>query len=118
MKGSELEPIALPPLDDTTIEGIVQKIVDAFHPLRIILFGSRARGDQRADSDLDLFVEMETADPPVERRVKIRRLFRPSLCGMDILVYTPEEVAARRNSLASLVPVIEKEGRVLYEQRH
>lgn len=59
---------------------------------------------------------METQDPPAERRVKVQQLFRPSPCGLDILVYTPAEVAARRNSLASLVPVIEKEGRVLYEQ--
>jgi len=117
MNRAKLKPIEQPSLDDATIRGIVQKIVDAFHPVRVILFGSRARGDHRADSDLDLFVEMETEDPPVERRVKVRRLFRPSPCGMDILVYTPKEVAARRKSLASLVPLIEKEGKVLYEQR-
>jgi len=116
MNGSKLKPIELPVVDDAAIAGIVGKIVKAFHPRRIILFGSRARGDHRADSDVDLFVEMETTDPPVERRVKIRQLFRPSVCGMDILVYTPEEVAARRNSLASAVPTIEKEGKVLYEQ--
>ena len=116
MNESKLKPIELPPLDDAALKGIVQKIVNAFHPLRIILFGSRARGDHRLDSDLDLFVEMETQDTPAERRVKIRQLFRPSLCGMDILVYTPEEVAVRRSSLASLVPLIEKEGKVLYEQ--
>jgi predicted nucleotidyltransferase len=116
MNGSKLKPIELPPVDDAAIEGIVRKIVEAFHPLRIILFGSRARGDHCADSDVDLFVEMETTDAPVERRVKIRQLFRPSVCGMDILVYTPEEVAARRNSLASVVPTIEKEGKVLYER--
>ena len=117
MNGSTLKQIELPPVDEATLQGIVQKIVEAFHPLRIILFGSRARGDYGADSDVDLFVEMETQDPPAERRVKVRRLFRPSPCGMDTLVYTPAEVAARRDSLASLVPLIEKEGRVLYEQR-
>jgi len=117
MNGLELKAIETPPLDDAILQSIVRKIVDAFHPLRIILFGSRARGDHCADSDLDLFVEMESSDAPAERRVKIRRLFRPSPCGMDILVYTPAEVAARRQSLASLVPLIEKEGKVLYERR-
>ncbi|MBI5386204.1 MAG: nucleotidyltransferase domain-containing protein [Verrucomicrobia bacterium] len=111
-----LRPIEATPLDERTIHAIVQRIVAAFHPRRIILFGSRAWGEPRSDSDLDLFVEMETPDPPLERRVKIRRLFRPSPCAMDILVYTPAEVAERRRSLASLVPVIEQEGRVLYEQ--
>jgi len=117
MNGLELKAIETPPLDDAILQSIVRKIVDAFHPLRIILFGSRARGDHCADSDLDLFVEMESSDAPAERREKIRRLFRPSPCGMDILVYTPAEVAARRQSLASLVPLIEKEGKVLYERR-
>ncbi|MBM4047306.1 MAG: nucleotidyltransferase domain-containing protein, partial [Planctomycetes bacterium] len=41
-------------MDDALIRDIVQKIVAAFHPRRIILFGSRARGEQRADSDVDL----------------------------------------------------------------
>ena len=108
---SILKPIELPALDDEVLQSIVRKIAEAFHPLRIILFGSQARGEHRAHSDVDLFVEMKTADPTLERRLKVRRLFRPSLCGMDILVYTPEEVAARRDSLASLVPVIEREGR-------
>src|SRR5438128_543773 len=117
MNRPKLKPIELPPLDDATLQGIVRKIVEVFHPLRIILFGSHARGDHVADSDLDLFVEMETEDPPAERRVKIRRLFRPAPCGMDILVYTPAEVAERRHSLASLVPVIEREGKVLSDQR-
>lgn len=117
MSEQKLKPLKLPTVDEASIRIIVQKIVEAFHPVRIILFGSRARGDHRPDSDLDLLIEMETQDPPLERRVKVRRLFRPSPCGMDILVYTPAEVAARRNSLASLVPMIEKEGKVLYEQQ-
>ena len=86
MNDSPLKSIELPPLDDAALKRIIDKIVEAFHPLRIILFGSHARGDHRPDSDVDLFVEMETDDPPLERRVKIRRLFRPSPCGMDILV--------------------------------
>jgi len=117
MNALKLKPNETPSLDEATLQSIVRKIVDAFHPFRIILFGGRARGDQGADSDLDVFVEMETSDPPAERRVKIRRLFRPAPCGMDIVVYTPAEVAARRQSLVSLLPLIEKEGKVLYERR-
>ena len=40
------------------IEEIARKIVEAFRPRRIVMFGSRARGDSRPDSDLDLMVEM------------------------------------------------------------
>lgn len=57
MNGSTRKQIELPPVDEETLHRIVQKIVEAFHPLRIILFGSRARGDHAEDSDLDLFVK-------------------------------------------------------------
>ena len=116
MNASRLQTIPSPKVDDALLQEIVEKIVAAFHPRRIILFGSRARGDYYLDSDLDLFVEMETNLHPVERRTQIRSLFQPQKCAMDILVYTPEEVQRRKNSLVSLVPVIEEEGKVLYDR--
>src|SRR5439155_25496106 len=109
MNGLELKAIETPPLDDAILQSIVRKIVDAFHLLRIILFGSRARGDHCADSDLDLFVEMESSDAPAERRGKIRRLFRPLPCGLGILGYTPAGVAAGPQTLVSPGPRIEKQ---------
>ncbi|NLG35608.1 MAG: nucleotidyltransferase domain-containing protein, partial [Lentisphaerae bacterium] len=56
-------PIVVPPgseigLEPGLIAGITDKIVRRFHPVRIVLFGSRARGDAHPDSDIDLFVEM------------------------------------------------------------
>jgi len=92
-----LKPMQRPPVDDALIQEIVRKIVAAFNPRRIILFGSRARGDQRGDSDLDLFIEMESELHPVRRRTQIRALFWPPPCAMDLLVYTPREVAERQN---------------------
>ncbi len=105
------------PVNDALLREIVQRIVERFQPHRIILFGSRARADHRPDSDVDLFVEMETDAKPWERRLGIRSLFRDRWWSMDILVYTPEEVAERRRSLISIVPVIEQEGKVLYERK-
>ena len=104
------------PADDALLSEIVQRIVERFRPNRIILFGSRARGDQRPGSDVDLFIEMETDGPPWERRRRIEELFEQRWWPMDILVYSPQEGAARRKSLVSIVPVIEEEGIVLYER--
>lgn len=111
-----LKPMQRPPVDDALIQEIVRRIVAAFNPRRIILFGSRARGDQRGDSDIDLFIEMETNLHPVKRRTQIRELFERQWWSMDIIVKTPEEVRRERDSLISLVPDIEREGKVLYER--
>jgi len=51
-----------PPVDQ-----IVEKIVEACNPRRVVVFGSRARGEAGPESDLDLFVEMESDKPPRER---------------------------------------------------
>ena len=80
-----------------------------------MLFGSRAWGTQRRDSDVDLFVEMETDLHPVKRRTQIRRLFDQQWWSMDILVFTPQEVEERRDMVGSIVRTIEREGRILYE---
>jgi predicted nucleotidyltransferase len=105
-----------PPVDESLIREITQRIVAELHPRRIILFGSRARGDQRPDSDVDLFVEMETTGHPVEKRWAVGKLFPKRRWGLDVVVYTPEEVGEWSDSLASILPDILKEGKVLYEQ--
>ncbi len=98
------------------IEEIIRKIVEAFQPRRIVMFGSRARGDTRPDSDLDLMVEMETHNPPAERMRTISALFGLHRWAMDLIVYTPQEVEEHRPYRNSLIRVIESEGKVLYEQ--
>ena len=102
-------------VDDALIEEITRRIVEAFHSRRVILFGSRARGDYRPDSDIDLFIEMESKEKPWKRRMKVSKLFHPRPWAMDFLVYTPREVEERKNSFASIVPDILKEGRILFD---
>ena len=103
-------------MTEPPIQEIIRKIVEKFSPRRIVMFGSRARGDTRADSDLDLMVEMETDDPPAERVRVIDALFGLRRWAMDLVVYTPEEVEQQRNSRNALIRVIESEGKVLYER--
>lgn len=82
----------------------------------MVLFGSRARGDAREDSDFDLMVEMESPLPLRQRARAIYGLFGPRRWSMDVLVYTPEEVRTQRQFRNSLIHSIEQEGQVLYER--
>jgi predicted nucleotidyltransferase len=102
---------AAPPVDE-----IVSKIVAALHPRRIVLFGSRARGEGGSESDLDLLVEMESDRTPLERIRAIDALFAHRRWAMDLVVYTPEEVRRFKDVLGTLLYTIEREGKVLYER--
>ncbi len=44
-------------------EHLLDQVVSVFHPRRVILFGSRARGDAREDSDFDLVVVVDDEAP-------------------------------------------------------
>jgi uncharacterized protein len=98
-----------PPLDE-----IVRRIVEHVRPRRIVLFGSRARGDFDAESDVDIMVEMETDLRPAARRVQVASLFPHRWWSMDVLVYTPEEVAELRKDPGHFLHEIMRDGRVLY----
>ncbi len=65
--------------------------LQGYHPQRIILFGSVARGEADADSDLDVLVIKETTDPFVHRLEAMAELC-PLGVHADILVYTPYEL--------------------------
>jgi predicted nucleotidyltransferase len=98
------------------MDRVIETISAAFHPRRIVVFGSQARGDADADSDLDLLVEMETAVSRREQARRIRRVFDPYPCPMDIVVYTPAEVERWAQAPASLVATALREGRIVYER--
>lgn len=116
MQPEALQPSHPQPVENALLQEIVRRIVERFHPRRILLFGSRARGDHQPDSDVDLFVEMESDDPPHERKVKIRSLFPRRRWSLDLVVYTPAEVQKYRPLRGLMLSLIEAEGKTLYEQ--
>lgn len=103
-------------VSDAIIDQVVQKIVDHINPLQVILFGSYARGMPAADSDLDLFVVVESSLPRHKRSAKIRLLFSPAPCPMDILVYTPQEVESCSGVVNHIVTDVMTTGKILYER--
>ena len=102
--------------DHAYIEQLTRTIVEAMRPRRVVLFGSRARGDHRPDSDVDLMIEMYSDLRPLERMGRVYEACRDRLLPMDVVVFTPGEVAEQRRYRNSLVAEVEREGKVLYEQ--
>ena len=100
--------------DANLIKAITKNIVDRFNPKRIILFGSHARGEAGPDSDLDLFIEMETDRRPPERAIAVSSLFGLRTWPLDVVVYTPDEVQRLRSVNGTLLSTIESEGIVLH----
>lgn len=102
-------------VSDARLAEIVRRLVQAYAPERIYLFGSHARGDAGADSDYDLLVVVAD-DAPLER--KRSRLAYVALRGTgtaaDVLVCTRRYFEERLPLRASLPATIAREGKLLY----
>lgn len=97
-------------------ECITRRLVEAYNPERILLFGSVARGDVGEDSDIDLIIVKQTVKRPSERAVEARLLLDRGL-PIDIVVYTPKEFAERSASGDPIFRQILAEARTLYDAR-
>lgn len=104
-------------ISENKIDELVQRIVNAVHPERIILFGSRARGDNRPDSDIDLLIIQKSSQPRYRRAAPIRRAIVGLVPSKDIVVYTPEEVEEWRSVPNAFVMTAISQGKVLYEKK-
>lgn len=96
---------------------VVQRLVEALQPEKIVLFGSYAYGTPTPDSDVDLLVVMETCAPDKERYLSVCRLLRPRPFPVDILVRTPQEIARALEKGDFFIQEIVSQGKVLYERR-
>ena len=104
------------PVTEEILDAIVQRLVLALHPYKIIVFGSYVYGVPSPDSDLDLLVILETQARPVDRYLSVSRLIRPRPFPVDILVKTPEEMARAVAHGDPFIVEILTQGRVLYER--
>lgn len=97
------------------LDEIVRRLVAAYAPERVYLFGSQARGDAGPDSDYDLLLVVPDWAPPERRR---SRLAYDVLWGLgtaaDVLVWTRERFEGRLALKASLPSTVVREGRLLY----
>ncbi len=101
---------------DTVLEQLTRILVDRFAPERIILFGSRGRGDHRQDSDYDLVIVMERPPKPGSLVNPVYDAIREVHSEVDFRIDTPERFVRRCNDVGTIEYVAHREGRVVYER--
>ena len=101
--------------DDPTLREIVRRLADAYHPLQIYLFGSKARGTAGPDSDYDILVVVSDDAPP---ELKRNTLAYQTLWGVrkskDVLVCPEGWFLSRATVISSLPATVIREGKLLY----
>lgn len=96
------------------IQRLSQRIAREYKPIRIVLFGSHARGDAGADSDVDLLVILPFEGNGVRKAAEILNRVAPRF-GVDLLARTPGDYQQRLKLNDFFLRHIEANGKVLYE---
>jgi uncharacterized protein len=103
--------------DVALMDDIVRRILTVIHPHKIILFGSRARGEAGPNSDIDLLVIADSSEPRYRRSPPLYGVLSDIWIPMDIMVFTPEEVEDWKQVPQAFVTTAVREGKVLYEDK-
>lgn len=98
------------------LDVVVRRIAERFSPDRIILFGSRARGDGDPDSDIDLLVLFSEVDNPSKRAAEVHASLVEFPRAIDIVVSTSSRFERYRNVVNTLYWPASREGKILYER--
>jgi predicted nucleotidyltransferase len=99
------------------IRKLCKRIAEAYHPEKIILFGSHAYGKPTPESDVDLLIVMDFEGQPIEQTIKISNEL-DIVTPVDMLVRTPQEVDWRVKDGDMFMIDILKRGKVMYEGEH
>jgi predicted nucleotidyltransferase len=101
-------------LGDVWLPQIVGRIVRAVDPVRILLFGSRARGDSRPDSDYDLLVILDVADDRRALRLQVRSAIDDLPISKDVVVASVDQVGERQGRIWGVLHWALQEGVLIY----
>ena len=104
-------------IHESQIRQVAMQLAHAAQALQVILFGSCAREEATDRSDMDFMVVAETDLPRHKRAVGLYKQFRPYPFGMDIVVYTPQEIEEGKKSALTFVSAVLREGKTLYERK-
>lgn len=105
------------PLAATAIQPLVDRIVATYRPVQIWLFGSRARGDHRQDSDWDLLAVVDDATPDeMFDPAVVWRLLDLRHVHADVVILPASEFEEDTDTPNTLAYPVTREGRLVYER--
>lgn len=99
------------------IKKIINQIVEKYQPEKVILYGSFAHGNPHKDSDVDLFIIKKTKKPRTQRHLEVDRMLLDRSLPLDILVYTPREIAKRLLEGDFFIEDIIEHGKTIYAEK-
>lgn len=100
---------------DAKLAQIVRRLVDAYQPEEIYLFGSVARGQAGPDSDYDLLLIVPDSAAPERRRSRLAyQALRGTGIAADVVVWTRSRFDSRTHVRASLPAIVLREGKLLH----
>lgn len=103
-----------PPVTEDLLRRIVDRLLEVGEPLRVVLFGSFARGDARPESDLDLLIIEHSSMPRYKRATRYLRSLTGLHPAKDIVVWTPDEIRKWEDVPTAFITTVLREGRTLY----
>jgi len=102
-------------LEDAVLSAVVQRLVEAYKPLRVYLFGSHARGEAGPDSDYDILLVVPDESPPENKQSRLAyQVLWDVGTAADVLVMTRKYFEDRLHLRASLPGTVVTEGKLLY----
>jgi uncharacterized protein len=113
-EGSDMGPVLTPV--SVSLPQAIDRLVREFDPLRIVLFGSHARGTASADSDIDLLVVVPAMGDKRELGVAMLRSLRGVRHPIDVIPTDPQEIARRGSMPGDVLRSALLEGKVVYER--
>jgi len=114
MTDSETRILKSPHVTSEVIDWVKNVIVEKFHPEKIILFGSWAKGTAREDSDLDVLAVVDGDIPSLDMASQINLCFWGRKFRMDLLARKPLEIDLALRDHHPFYSEIFRTGRVIY----